>query len=213
MSFNAPQTDTASNKGLLVVLAITVLLTLWTAFSGDHAEDDDVIELAAPQSEVKSAPNKLAHIEHDLRQQTEKPADSLIPWQSLKRELPTTKAQDAFKEHSWQPVVVVKKLKPEPPPAPVAPPAPFVYIGKLEGAPNQATTIFLMSNNKLYSVPIGGKVTPQWQLDAEDANMLRLTYTPLNLTQTLSKLIKAPMNTSPKAAEPTNAEPAAEMNE
>jgi hypothetical protein len=89
----------------------------------------------------------------------------------------------------------VKKEKPLPPPAPVAPPAPFSYIGKLEDSPKE-TQIFLIANNKFYSVVKGENIDQYWRLEGEDANALQLTYIPLNLPQILSKSARpAPINT------------------
>ncbi|MFM9835269.1 MAG: hypothetical protein ACKVOA_04125, partial [Methylophilaceae bacterium] len=42
-------------------------------------------------------------------------------------------------------------------------------------------------NNVLYTVKKGDNVTPQWRLDAENGGILRFTYIPLNLPQTLLK--------------------------
>ena len=92
-----------------------------------------------------------------------------------------------------------KKGKPLPPAPPVAPPAPFAYMGKIEDSP-KGTLIFLMANNKVYSVALGEKIDSFWRLDAEDAQKLTLTYLPLNLRQTLSKAQKLISAGLPNAA-------------
>jgi hypothetical protein len=95
--------------------------------------------------------------------------------------------------------VAMKKSKLLPPPAPVAPPVPFLYMGKIEDSP-QGTLVFLMGNNKMYSVALGGKVDNFWRLDSEDGQKLTLTYLPLNLSQTLSKTQKIISAGLPNAA-------------
>lgn len=62
-------------------------------------------------------------------------------------------------------------------------------MGKLENSP-KGTQIFLMENNKLYSVTMGANVNPVWRLDSEDLNSIRLTFLPLDLKQVLSKTAK-----------------------
>ena len=107
----------------------------------------------------------------------------------LKREPLTAKPYNLFKVHSWVVVPPLKKVKQEPAPPPVAPPAPFTYMGKLENTPKD-TQIFLVANGKLYTTQAGKKIDQQWRLDAEEPNALRLTYLPLNLPQVLSKSAK-----------------------
>lgn len=176
-----------TSKGLLTLLAIAVLLTLWTMLQGDDAKNTEVIELA-DKGTLASSKRPIAIV-----QPTQADATSLvgnaIPLNSLKREPLATKPYNLFKVHSWLVVPPVKKVKPEPAPPPVAPPAPFTYMGKLEDTLKNAQ-IFLVANGKLYTPQAGEKIDQQWRLDAEDANALRLTYLPLNLPQVLSKSAK-----------------------
>ncbi|MEZ0315751.1 MAG: hypothetical protein ACAH10_02570 [Methylophilaceae bacterium] len=101
------------------------------------------------------------------------------------------KGNDLFKSHAWyvppppKPVVLeVEK------PVPVAPPLPFLYMGKLENTP-QGTLIFLSARNKVLTAIAGQQVDAAWRLDKEDSNTLLFTYMPLGLTKVLSKSAKA----------------------
>jgi hypothetical protein len=47
--------------------------------------------------------------------------------------------------------------------------------------------LFLIANNKVYSVKKGSNIDPFWRYDSEDANNVYMTYLPLNLPQVLSK--------------------------
>lgn len=180
----------ASNKWLFIVLFITLIVTVWTAFQGDASDDvDNALEVK------KSSANDKKGIEHRVRQNKSDHPSALktlegsftnkpIPWEKLKRERQDIKANDVFRVQSWVVVPPVKKLPPPPPPQ--APPAPFTYVGKLEDSP-KGTQVFLMQNNKLFSVLMGEKINPQWRLDSEDASSISLTFIPLDLKQVLSK--------------------------
>lgn len=178
------------NKGLLSLLFITVALTLWTLLHNGKIKEDDTVELADREA---SAHFKKPTVQNGIMQANQATISATqngtIPLQKLKREPQSSKVYNLFKVHSWVVVPPTKKVKPAPPPPPVAPPAPYTYLGKLENSP-KGTLIFLMANNKLYSVIKGEKIDQQWRLDAEETNALRLTYIPLNLTQTLSKLTR-----------------------
>lgn len=84
------------------------------------------------------------------------------------------------------------------PPTPVAPKAPFEYIGKLED--ELATTYFFMAQQRLVSAHLGDKLDGLWKLEREDAQSLQLEYLPLALRQTLSKQAQI------KAKTPSNKE-------
>jgi hypothetical protein len=187
----------ASNKWLYIVLFITLVSTAWTAFRGG-----DVNEEANNELEVKkSATDDKQTLRHGYGQKKlDQPSaakkidgsliNSPIPWQMLKREPHENKPYDVFKVHSWVIVPPVKKPPPPPPPPPPhAPPAPFTYVGKLENSP-KGTQVFLLQNNKLFSVMMGEKINPQWRLDSEDVSSIRLTFIPLDLKQVLSKSAK-----------------------
>ena len=177
------------SKGLLALLAIAVLLTLWTLLQSDDTENTDLIELA----EYGAAASLKRPVTSVITQSNRAAATSLvgnaIAMNKLKREPLTAKPYNLFKVHSWVVVPPLKKVKQEPAPPPVAPPAPFTYMGKLENTPKD-TQIFLVANGKLYTTQAGKKIDQQWRLDAEEPNALRLTYLPLNLPQVLSKSAK-----------------------
>lgn len=179
------------SKGLLALLTIAVLLTLWTFLQSDVAKNTEVIELA---DKGASANLKRPMTSVAIKQPNQAGATSIIgssiPSNSLKREPLATKPFNLFKVHSWLVVPQVKKVKPEPVTPPLAPPAPFIYMGKLENS-TKKTQIFLLANGKLYTPLPGENIDQLWRLDAEEANSLRLTYLPLNLPQVLSKAAKA----------------------
>ena len=118
-----------------------------------------------------------------------------IPWDKLKRDTGNLSApKDLFSAHSWVIIPPAPKIKQGPPPPPVAPPSPFTYFGKMEDGP-KGTLLFLIANNKVYSVKKGEKIDAFWRFDSEDASNIYLTYLPMNLPQVLSKnqRISAPL--------------------
>ncbi len=191
------------SKWLYIVLFITLGITIWTALHKENPSDE-AIELVpnkfATNTKNHHSPS-VRNSQHENIQtnKTESVGDSssLIPWEGLQREPLVSTPHDAFKVHSWVVIPPAKKVKPLPPPPPVAPNTPFIYAGKLENSP-KGTQVFLLGNNKLYSVVMGEKVDMQWRLDSEDANTLQFTYLPLNLKQVLSKSAK---QTAPIAEE------------
>ena len=173
-------------KGLLLLLILAVVLTLWTMLSDDAI--DNTIEVinqtsAVQDSVADSSNSNIRSSQNDGVAATQQP---LIPWQKLERAPLTSPPQDLFKVHSWLLLAPVRKAKPQPAPAPVAPPAPFTYVGKLDDSPT-GTQFFLMENGRLFSVLKGEKISRQWRLDNDDAGSLYLTFLPLNLPQTLTK--------------------------
>ena len=194
-------------KGLLLLLILAVVLTLWTMLSEDSA--DNTIEVINQTNAVQDPIAKFSNSsiippKKGVLMATQQP---LIPWQKLERAPLTSPPQDLFKVHSWLVLAPVRKAKPQPVPAPVAPPAPFTYVGKLDDSPT-GSQFFLMENGRLFSVLKGEKIGRQWRLDNDDAGSLYLTFLPLNLPQTLTKASKSVFL---PATEPDESSPA-ELN-
>jgi hypothetical protein len=176
----------SSNKWLMILLTLSLILTIWLATQSDDAEvSRNEIELTSP-----TRSEKPAAFEESASNVAGKPDTiiPLVPWHKLERESLQKKINNPFKVHSWVVIPAEKKVKVIPLP-PVAPPVPFAYMGKIEDSP-KTTQIFLIENGRLYTVSQGEKINQQWRLDAEDVSTLRLTYLPLNLPQVLSKFAR-----------------------
>lgn len=204
---SADSKQTQSNKRLLLMLLIAAILTVWSLLKNE--EDADKIELTNPKVIADKSllttdaitpenVNKKSLYKETLRstqylrvdEQQALNSAHAIEWQKLQREPLSTHPRDVFKVHSWLVIPKPIKTKPIPPPPPVAPPAPFTYMGKLENSP-QGMQIFLLRNGHLYTAVKGQKIDAQWRLDAEDMDNIQLTYLPLNLPQVLSKSTKS----------------------
>lgn len=97
---------------------------------------------------------------------------------------------DAFNVTSWyvpppaprvvaKPVVVV----PSPPPAPVAPPLPFTYLGRYDDT--VARTVILSKGERVYTVVVGDVIENNYRVEKFTLGMVHLTYLPLNIEQIL----------------------------
>lgn len=196
-----------------LVLGGALLLTLWATYWVSQQENsDEVIDVAEPVRREKLNDTKPNNTNLNTEQTTisaksEKMADTTEStggtswaggksWESYQRHasqhhLGEVKSTGLFAPHSWYvppppPKVKPVVLAPPPPPKPVAPPAPFTYVGKLENAPS-GTQYFLTSNNRVYTVQKGQNIDANWRLDGEDPNAMRLTHLPTGLVQTFSK--------------------------
>jgi hypothetical protein len=203
-ALNKPSLNTP-NKWLYIVLFFTLATTAWTAFHNVNQEDGENLEVAHQIAIDKIKPLQARSANRSIQAQgaasIQEVGDDTVgvnaSWQETKRQPLIKNPQDIFKEHSWVVIPQVKKQKPLPPPPPVAPRTPFIYVGKLEDTAN-CTQVFLMESNKLHAVTMGEKVNQQWRLDSEDANTLHFTYLPLDLKQVLSKAAKQVIPTTPE---------------
>ena len=203
----ADKPATSINRWLLMLLILAMILTLWMMLRQETTGIDHTIEVINQKNAVQDPIAKLSNTnilpsEQRLLVAKQQP---LIPWQKLEREPLSSQPHDLFKVHSWLVQPSVRKVKPPPAPLPVAPPAPFTYIGKLDDSPT-GTQFFLMENGRLFSVLKGEKIDQQWRLDNEDASSLHLTFLPLNLPQTLTKASKSVFLPAPDPVESSPAE-------
>lgn len=69
-------------------------------------------------------------------------------------------------------------------PVPVAPPLPYVYMGKM--LDNEEITVFLTRQDKPYVVKTGDVLDHQYRVDVIRPPLMELTYLPLNQKQMLN---------------------------
>ena len=172
-----------------IAMGLALAVTVWLSIQADAQEQEGVIQLAHSSQRPDRA--KTATI-NGTAEEAVVPQQSpgILNWKALTGRTRLLQEQDnpptdLFKPHDWY-VVSKPAGIPPPPPKPVAPEAPFIYMGKLEDTP-EGTKFFLSEDNKVYSVGIGQSIDNLWRLDAEDATTLNLTYLPLGLPQILPK--------------------------
>ena len=195
------------NRWLLLLLILAMILTLWMMLRQETTGIDHTIEVINQKNAVQDPIANLssANIIPPKKGALMARQQPLIPWQKLEREPLSSQPQDLFKVHSWLVLAPVRKAKPPPAPLPVAPPAPFTYVGKLDDSPT-GTQFFLMANARLFSVRKGENIDQQWRLDNEDASSLHLTFLPLNLPQIVAKASKSVFLPTPEPVESSPAE-------
>lgn len=82
------------------------------------------------------------------------------------------------------PAVSYAQTAAAPPPPPMAPPLPYVYMGK--SYEQGEVTVFLTRNNKPYLARPGDVLDGQYRVDAINPPLLELTYLPLAQKQMLN---------------------------
>ena len=173
-------------------MATALTVTVWLAIEVNNREEEGVVQLAHSTQRTpdrsRAADPDAAAIGTAARELSSALNWSVLSGRARLVQEQETQSADLFKPHDW--FVASKALEPPaPPPKPVAPEAPFSYLGKLEDSP-QGTTFFLSENNKVYSVVAGQNIDDLWRLDTEDSTTLSLTYLPLKQPRTLLKTAK-----------------------
>lgn len=175
-----------------LILGSALLLTLWATYWVSQQENpEQESDIAAPVHREKRTQAEQAPFAAKSENVTRTAAEAdYASWSTYQRNLNQVKPSGLFTPHSWYvppPKVKAVVVAPPPPPKPVAPSAPFAYMGKLENAPG-GTQYFLSSNNRVYTVQKGQNIDASWRLEGEDENAVRLTHLPTGLAQTFSKL-------------------------
>lgn len=97
---------------------------------------------------------------------------------------------DLFAPHNWYvapPALTPQALAPRvslPPPAPIAPPLPFHFIGKLDNSGE--VQIFLQNGEQLYTVRVGDVIDNTYRVEVIQQALMTLTYLPLHISQSLA---------------------------
>ncbi|HEY0562363.1 MAG TPA: hypothetical protein VGD04_03480 [Methylophilus sp.] len=192
MTLPRPHQSKSTLPWLWPVLVATLAVTVWTS-ANDDVNETEADGLLETQSEAQ-APQPVARrnrqavaTDTNMRLLTADTSQQLAVL--AQRNYPAAAVVDVFKEHTWEVIAPTVASKPEPAPPPMAPPAPYTYMGKLEESA-QVTYYFLIANNKTYAVKLGEVLDSQWRLEREDSQRLYLTYLPLDLPQTLAKNAK-----------------------
>lgn len=178
------------------LLALTIGMTLWTAMQDEPQTEEEMLYVTKLNSPTMPKTNTSLPIAitKDLPKDTKHSAKAFETqpqpafWKLKPRTQLSKPSHNLFVVHSWAPPPPKLIIKAEVAPPPVAPEAPFFYMGKLEESEDKL--FFLVTQQKLFHVRLGEQINAEWRLDSEDNQFLQLTYLPLGLPQRLSKLKK-----------------------
>ena len=93
-------------------------------------------------------------------------------------------ADGVFHSQNWNPPPKMVAVAAPPPPPPMAPPLPFVYLGK--AAADGAWEVFLSRADKTYIVRANTVIDGAYKVAAIAPPVMTLTYLPLNQVQQLN---------------------------
>jgi hypothetical protein len=157
---------------LLAAIALTVM-----------GEDRSSIVVEAPKRSLQS-PTTTGDLSLPARAPVANTDTTSIVVSQLNRDPPLAQGVDAFAPHRWSPVRSVRRAEAPPPPAPVAPPLPFEYAGRIEG--RDGPTFLLSRGPESFAVHAGETIDGDYRLETVSADTLTFVYVPLNERQTLS---------------------------
>ena len=155
------------------LLGGALLLTVAAAASVNKQNDQDNGVILADKTKArvqKRLPEDLASPEPS--------AEILVD--KLKRPALPEKARDMFAAKSWYVPPPESKIRP----APVAPPLPFTFIGKML-EDGKSSTVFLERQNRIFLVREGDAIDTNYRVDTIKAPVMTLTYLPLDIKQTV----------------------------
>jgi|GEM_PF-4109036 len=176
---------------LMLLLVVTICAVAITAVN-DETTSDDLIS----KKQLLEKPIIRSNLENNFiitntvtnKEKSANKADETVVSEEMAIAPRDYRAisRNIFPIQTWQsaPKKVAKPLPVVLPP-PVAPPVPFVFMGKVEEG--NETEYFFMQQNKLINLKVGDMVNGQWRLESEDEQYLHWTYLPMNLPQRLFK--------------------------
>jgi hypothetical protein len=101
----------------------------------------------------------------------------------LKRPAFSDRAKDVFPSKSWYVAPLPSKIVEKAPP-PTAPPIAYVYIGKMVEEGNHLA-VFLENKGRIFIVRMGDTIDGKYRVDAIAPPVMKLTYLPLDIKQTV----------------------------
>jgi hypothetical protein len=156
---------------LLLAIALTVM-------------GDDRSAIVAVPKRVERPDATLAESPSASRTATVNPDTTPIVVARLNRDPPQALGVDAFAARRWTTPRSARAAAVPPPAAPVAPPLPFEYAGRIEG--REGPTFLLSRGPESFAVHAGEAIDADYRLETVSADTLTFVYVPLNERQKLS---------------------------
>lgn len=156
---------------LLLAIALTVM-------------GDDRSAIVAMPKRIERPDATLADPVPAARTAAVNPDATPIVVAQLNRDPPQAQGVDAFAARRWTTPRSTRVAAVPPPAAPVAPPLPFEYAGRIEG--REGPTFLLSRGPESFAVHAGESIDADYRLETVSADTLTFVYVPLNERQTLS---------------------------
>ncbi|HEY8102485.1 MAG TPA: cohesin domain-containing protein [Burkholderiaceae bacterium] len=190
-----------------IILGAALAVAGWLALFGDKTPSHEISEpvsrpiatLASTPSSV-TTPQTIEAISRDNNIIGASPIAALRPREQLiSRNREEAHVDGLFASHSWTPPPP-PPLPPPPPPPPMAPPLPFVFIGKK--FEDNKWEVYLAHGQQVFAVHEQSKLEGTYLVDSIKPPIMSLTYLPLKEAQTI--VIGKDMSASPPNNANTN---------
>ncbi len=172
--------DSSRKFVLWGALVATLLAALWVDDEQEPYPDD----IAQPVQPARDASGRARADRH---------THETLPVDQLGKRKFNPDADDIFSMTSWEPKrppaaslssqALASRQIAAAPPAPVAPPLQFEYLGRITAG--EETRIFLAQADKNHVAKVGERINGQYRLDRIGEDAIELTYLPLGIRQTL----------------------------
>jgi hypothetical protein len=163
------------NRGLVIALAAT-LVAVWYVSGMDGAESPDGTAPAVPARRTATPAGRVS-VAVDAGA-----AEAGVA--SAPARAAAEIGRDLFASHSFLPPPPKQPVRVGPPPAPMAPPLPFRYQGRMteEGV----TTVFLAQGDRILVARAGDLLNNQYRVESVTTSAVNFMYEPLKQRQTLT---------------------------
>jgi hypothetical protein len=151
---------------LAVALVGTLAATVWPDGDPEVVEPSRPVPVHGPQP----AGADEGAIEH-------------LDMEQMKRRNQSVSDIDPFRAKGW--FVPPPTPAPLPPPKPTAPPLPFVYLGRVEGADGSNPMVYLATGSDFFAVKVGEEFAGRYRVETIEKDVLVVTYLPMMAKQQL----------------------------
>lgn len=155
---------TAKQRKWILGIALALTVAAVASVGGNEEKEDNVDLPEAPKS-------------HAVQKKVEIGG---IMLERLHRQAIPDEVKDMFAAKSWH----VDPPAPKIPVRPMAPPLPFVFIGKMIDSDGKVV-VFLSQQGRIHTVSEGDTINGNYHVDSVKAPWMTLTYLPLKTRQTL----------------------------
>ncbi len=177
-----------------ILLALVLLIAGWLALFGDKTPSSTIAEPIVRNKTTVITSSSATSVQAILSEHKpqKKIAPPLVILALINRDVLIGSASaekkiapaSLFASQSWVPPPPPLKVIALPPPAPVAPPLPFSFLGKKNE--DGQWEVYLARGEQTFIVRLQSVIENNYRVDAIKPPMLTLTYLPLNQVQTLT---------------------------